>query len=76
MLYAALWRAIPGPRPLKTLTVLVLLAAVVAICFVWVFPAVDPILPFNNNTIDPGGPPAAPHTRSLERWQPGTVTQV
>lgn len=51
MLYSALWRALPGPAPAKLLQALVLLAAVVAFLFLWVFPRVAPLMPFNDNTV-------------------------
>lgn len=54
MLYAALWRALPGPFVVKALLALVLLAAVVAFCFLWLFPRIAPSMPFNDNTVDGG----------------------
>ena len=51
MLYSALWRALPGPAPAKLLQALVLLAAVVAFLFLWLFPRVAPLMPFNDNTV-------------------------
>lgn len=54
MLYAALWRALPGPRLVRVLVCLLLLAAVVAFCFLWLFPRVAPLLPFNDNTVAVG----------------------
>lgn len=50
-MYAALWRVLPGNRLAKVIQVLVLLALVVAVCFAWVFPAIAPHLPFNDNTV-------------------------
>jgi hypothetical protein len=38
----------------KALQCLVLLLAVVAFCFVWLFPTVAPYLPFNDNTVETG----------------------
>lgn len=52
-MYGPLWRALPGPWPVKVFQLLVLVAVVVAVCFLWVFPAIAPHLPFNDNTIDP-----------------------
>ena len=52
-MYAALWRRLPGTRLAKTLQALVLLAVVVAVLFLWVFPAVTPHLPFEDVTIEP-----------------------
>jgi hypothetical protein len=51
MIYGALWRALPGPAVLKALQVLALLAAVVAVLFLWVFPRIAPVMPFNENTV-------------------------
>jgi hypothetical protein len=59
VLYAALWRALPGPVLVRVLLVVVLFLAVVAFCFLWLFPRVAPLLPFNDNTVDPHPPGAA-----------------
>ena len=59
MLYAAIWRALPGPLVVRVLLALVLLAAVVAFCFLWVFPRIAPSMPFNDNPVD--GASAAAH---------------
>lgn len=50
--YGAIWRILPGPWPVKGLLALVLIAAVVAALFTWVFPAVEPLMPFNDITVD------------------------
>jgi hypothetical protein len=50
-MYAALWRLVPGPWPVKLLVMVLLAAVVVAVCFTWVFPAVAPLMPFNENTV-------------------------
>jgi hypothetical protein len=55
MLYAAIWRALPGPLVVRALIALVLVAAVVAVLFLWVFPHVAPYMPFNDNTVDTSG---------------------
>ena len=39
-MYAAIWRALPGPRSFKVTDALVLVVAVVAVPFVWMFPVV------------------------------------
>ena len=62
MIYGALWRSLPGPAVLKALLALVLVALVVAVLFVWVFPRVAPHMPFNDNTVG-----AAPAPSSLLR---------
>ena len=51
MIYGALWRALPGPTVLKAVQALVLLAAAVAVLFLWVFPRIAPAMPFNENTV-------------------------
>jgi hypothetical protein len=51
-MYGFIWRHLPGPLLARILLALVLLAAVVAVLFLWVFPAVAPIMPFNNGTVD------------------------
>ncbi len=57
-MYTWLWRTLPGGLPGKLLGSLVLLAAVVALLFFVVFPAVEPLLPFSDVTVEPG--PSAP----------------
>ncbi|HEX5427065.1 MAG TPA: hypothetical protein VFX00_01965 [Pedococcus sp.] len=64
MLYAALWRSLPGPPWVRVLVCLVLFAAVVAACFLWLFPWVAPLMPFNDNTV---GPHASGHHAAYER---------
>ena len=64
MLYAALWRALPGPPLVRALLCLVLLVAVVAVCFLWLFPRVAPLMPFNDNTVTPH---ASGHHAAYER---------
>jgi hypothetical protein len=51
-MYGFIWRHLPGPVAVRVLLALVLLATAVAVLFVWVFPAVAPIMPFNNGTVD------------------------
>ncbi len=53
MIYSAIWRALPGPLVVRVLLVALLVAAVVAVCFVWLFPRIAPLMPFNDNTVDP-----------------------
>ena len=52
MIYAAIWRTLPGPLAVKLLLSLVLVLAVVAFCFLWLFPRIAPAMPFNDNTVD------------------------
>lgn len=55
-MYAALWRALPGPVLVRILILVALAALVVAVCFRWVFPWVADLLPLNDApvTIDRG----------------------
>ncbi|WP_336921503.1 hypothetical protein [Aquipuribacter sp. SD81] len=57
-MYGALFRALPGPTALRVVQLLVLVLAVVAVCFLWLFPAVAPYVPFNDQTVDAGEAPA------------------
>lgn len=57
-MYAALWRVLPGGRLAKALQCLVLALLVVAVLFVWVFPALVPYLPWENVTLEPATGPA------------------
>lgn len=50
-MYGWIWRSLPGPVAVKVLLALLLVVAVVAVLFVWVFPAVAPYLPFNDGTV-------------------------
>lgn len=49
--YGWLWRILPGPIAVKAVLAVVLALAVVAVLFTWVFPAIAPLIPFNDNTI-------------------------
>ena len=51
-MYAWIWRHLPGPTAVKSLTALVLVLAVVALLLFVVFPWVEPLLPFNDVTVD------------------------
>jgi hypothetical protein len=55
-MYGTVWRRLPGPWPVKTFLALVLVVAVVAICFLWLFPAIATHLPFNDNSVETGLP--------------------
>lgn len=50
-MYAALWRILPGPAWLKVIECLVLLGLVCAVLLLWVFPAIEPHLPFDRIVI-------------------------
>lgn len=51
-MYGWLWRVMPGPAWFRALLLVLLAAAVVAACFTWVFPAIAPLMPFNDITVD------------------------
>jgi hypothetical protein len=55
-MYGSLWRLLPGPWPVKALLSLVLFVAVVAVCFLWLFPAISQYMPFNGNSVTSGLP--------------------
>lgn len=50
-MYGWLWSHLPGPVAVRLLTSVLLLLGVVAVCFLWVFPAVAPVMPFNDGTV-------------------------
>ena len=52
-MYGWLWRTIPGPRWRRALILTIAGAAVLAARFVWVFPAIAPLMPFNDTTVGP-----------------------
>lgn len=65
-MYAALWRRLPGNRAWKALQCLLLFLLVVAVLFLWVFPAVSALLPYQNVTVGAGVDAAPPvSTRQL-----------
>ena len=51
-MYGFIWRHLPGPTVFRILLALVLLVAAVAVLFLWVFPVLAPIMPFNNGTVN------------------------
>lgn len=57
-MYTWIWRSLPGGLPGKLLGSLVLLAVAVGLLFFVVFPAVEPLLPLNDVTVEPA--PSAP----------------
>lgn len=50
-MYSYLWRLLPGPWPVRTAIALVLALAAVAALFVWGFPVLAPLMPFNDGTV-------------------------
>jgi phage shock protein PspC (stress-responsive transcriptional regulator) len=51
-MYGFIWRHLPGPTLVRVLLALLLVLAAIAVLFVWVFPALAPIMPFNNGTVN------------------------
>lgn len=46
-MYSWIWRHLPGPRAVRLIEALLLVAAVVAVLMLVVFPWLEPRLPFN-----------------------------
>lgn len=55
-MYGALWRALPGPWGIRLLLAALLVVGAVAACFLWLFPAVAPYVPFNDQTVEDSAP--------------------
>ncbi len=55
-MYGAVWRLLPGPIVLRLPLALLLSLAVVTACFLWLFPAVAPYVPFNQQTVEESTP--------------------
>lgn len=53
-MYGWIWRHLPGPWPSKTLSALILVAAVLALLWYVVFPWAGPKLPINDVTVQSG----------------------
>ena len=50
-MYVWIWRKLPGGVPGKIIGSLILFLAVVAVLFLFVYPWLDPRLPFNHVTV-------------------------
>lgn len=50
-MYGWLWRRLPGGRGVRSVEAFVLFCAVVALLMLVVFPAVEPHLPFGQDTV-------------------------
>ena len=57
-MYGWIWRTLPAGLPGKLFGSLVLLGGVVAVLMLLVFPRVEPLLPFQNVTVDGTSGPA------------------
>jgi hypothetical protein len=51
-MYAVLWRVLPGPAWTRVTVLVVAALAVLALLFLVVFPAVEPMLPFDKITLE------------------------
>lgn len=54
-MYTWFWRSLPGPTPLRVVLALLAFLVVAALLLFVVFPAVEPLLPFNDVTVDQTG---------------------
>ena len=54
-MYAALWRLLPGPVVVKVILLVLLAAAVIAACALWLFPWIDGTFFVPDSTV--GGDP-------------------
>ena len=59
-MYSWIWRTLPGGLPGKLLGSVVLVVAAVALLFFVVFPALEPLVPFSDVTVERGPSPAPP----------------
>lgn len=50
-MYGYLWRALPGPRPMKALLAIVLLAALILLLMEVVFPWLSALMPYSDVTV-------------------------
>lgn len=50
-MYGWLWRHLPGPAAARVALLLTAAFVVLTVCFLWVFPAIAPLMPFNNTTV-------------------------
>ncbi len=62
-MYAWFWSHLPGPTAVRVLVVVAVVAALIVVCFAWVFPWVATKLPVDNFDQQPGAA-AADHWRS------------
>lgn len=53
-MYGWIWRHLPGSTPVRALISLVLVLGIVFLLFQYVFPWAEPLLPFNDVTVNDG----------------------
>jgi hypothetical protein len=51
-MYAWIWNHLPGPTAVRALICAFAFVALVAVLFTWVFPWLEPRLPFTDVTVD------------------------
>jgi hypothetical protein len=51
-MYAWIWNHLPGPTAVRALVCAVAFAALVVVLFTWVFPWLEPRLPFTDVTVE------------------------
>ena len=51
-MYAALWRVLPGPWWVRTVILVILFAAIVVACVLWVFPFIDHFVAPTESTVE------------------------
>ncbi|OEU96109.1 hypothetical protein [Streptomyces oceani] len=54
-MYGWIWRHLPGNTYVRSLLSALLIMGAVFLLFQYVFPWAEPLLPFNNVTVDDGG---------------------
>jgi hypothetical protein len=59
-MYGALWRLLPGPAWLRVLLLALLAVVAVFALFRWGFPAIEPYMPFDEQTVVDTTPGATP----------------
>ncbi|WBB64789.1 hypothetical protein O7599_19610 [Streptomyces sp. WMMC500] len=56
-MYGWIWRHLPGNALVRALISLILVLGIVFLLFQYVFPWAEPLLPFNDVTVDEGAAP-------------------
>ncbi|MDN6302532.1 MAG: hypothetical protein ACTHV2_09735 [Brachybacterium sp.] len=55
-MYAWLFRHLPGPLWARIVLTVLVLAAIVVALFAWAFPAIAPLMPFNDGMVGAAAP--------------------
>ena len=67
-MYGWIWRHLPGPTAVRALICAVAIAAIISVLFTWVFPWLEPRLPFTDVTVD--GSPSTGLSTAGDRTTP------